>query len=190
MQAWLRHEWHRSGLLLRLTNDACGVANAATRKYLTADHLWYYPPSEAFCRRAEFANLNGNPTGKPYFSQDGYNPLTADQWSQLRAKFNCSVGITNVWRLPQVSGKKRIDGERRAMRWKYKSLHGSQKPLELIETTIKASSDAGDVIWEPFGGLRPAAICALRLGCISYSSAIVNEFYNAAAKRLADAEHS
>ncbi len=186
MQSWLRHEWRRSGLPLRLANDACGVTNAATRKYLTTDHLWYYPPPEAFCRLSEFANQHGNPAGKPYFSQDGNRSLTAEQWSQLRAKFNCPVGITNVWRLPQVSGNKRIDGERRSMRWKYKSLHGSQKPLELIEATIAASSDAGDVIWEPFGGLCPAAICALRLRRESHSAEIVTEFYTAAMQRLVD----
>ncbi len=30
MQQWLRHEWRRSGLPLRLSNEACGVQNAAT----------------------------------------------------------------------------------------------------------------------------------------------------------------
>ena len=42
MQEWLRHEWKRTGLPLHFANEACGVLNAATRKYLTADHLWYY----------------------------------------------------------------------------------------------------------------------------------------------------
>src|SRR5579863_5328953 len=34
-KAWLRAEWHRTGLPLSLANEACGVKNAATRKYLT-----------------------------------------------------------------------------------------------------------------------------------------------------------
>ena len=30
------------------TNVASGVKNAASRKYFTPDHLWYFPPAEAF----------------------------------------------------------------------------------------------------------------------------------------------
>ena len=39
MQEWLRAEWRRTGLPWRAANEACGVSNAATRKYLTGDHL-------------------------------------------------------------------------------------------------------------------------------------------------------
>lgn len=41
---WLRYEWRRAGLPLHRANQACGMANAATRKYLTQDWLWYLPP--------------------------------------------------------------------------------------------------------------------------------------------------
>ena len=44
VQRWMRHEWQRSGLPLKRANEACGVRNAATRKYLTQDWLWYWPP--------------------------------------------------------------------------------------------------------------------------------------------------
>ena len=188
MKEWLRYEWLRSGLPLHLANKACGVANAATRKYLSADHLWYYPPPEAFCRLARYANLHGNPAGRPYFSQDGNQTLTRDQWRRMRAKFDCHVGVTNVWRQPQVAGKNRINGNRQKMSWKYKSLHGSQKPLELIEISVSASTDKGDVIWEPFGGLCPVAVCALQLGRESYSAEVIEEFYTAAVQRLKDAK--
>ena len=184
MQAWLRAEWQRSGLPLRRANDACGVLNAATRKYLTSDHMWYYPPPDAFTRLSAYANLHGRPEGRPYFSLDGTRSLSAAQWARMRAKFNCAVGITNVWTLPHVGGRDRVNGARERMRWKFKSLHGSQKPLELIEIPIRATTDAGDVVWEPFGGLCPVAICAWRLGRESYSAEIVREFYEAAASRL------
>ena len=95
--------------------------------------------------------------------------------------------MTNVWHRPQVAGKKRINGDRQQMQWKYKSLHGSQKPLELIEIAIAATTDVGDVVWEPFGGLCPAAICSLDLGRESHSAEIVSEFYAAAVQRLTDA---
>ena len=184
---WLRREWKRSGLPLRLANAACGVANAASRKYLTADHLWYFPPPEAFERMATFANAHGTPSGRPYFSLDGKRPITSDEWSRYRAKFNCPVGVTNVWRHPQVNGRERINGHRKSMRWKYASLHGSQKPLALIQLAIEACTDPGDVVWEPFGGLCPAAVCSVRLKRSCRSAEVVKEFYEAAVMRLSDA---
>ena len=187
MQEWLRREWRRSGLPLRLANEACGVRNAATRKYLTADHLWYFPPPATFERMAAFANAHGDPAGRPYFSVDGRRPISAAAWGRLRAKFECAVGITNVWRCPQVGGRDRVRGERRRMRWKFRSLHGSQKPLALIELPITATTDPGDVVWEPFGGLCPAAICAWTLDRACHSAEIVPEFYDAAVARLAHA---
>ena len=184
MQEWLRFEWERTGLPFRLANEACGVLNAASRKYLTADHLWYFPPPEAFEQMTRYANKQGDPRGRPYFSVNGKRPISAEEWTVFRAKFNCTVGITNVWRHPQVSGNERIGGIRQRMKWKYKSLHGSQKPLKLIEIPIAASTEPGDVVWEPFGGLCPSAICSYQLRRRCFSAEIVPEFYLAAIERL------
>ena len=186
-QEWLRHEWKRSGLPLRMANQACGVSNAATRKYLTADHLWYFPPPEAFQGLSSFLNEHGDPTGRPYYSIDGRRPMTANEWARCRAKFHCSVGITNVWQAPQVGGSERINGARQSMKGKYMSLHGSQKPLSLVQIAIKASTDPGDVVWEPFGGLCPAAVCAVQMNRFGRSAEIVREFYKAAIERLRNA---
>ena len=185
MQEWLRNEWKRTKLPLRLANEACGVINAATRKYLTSDHLWYYPPVEAFMKMAQYANEHGDPAGRPYFSIDGKQPVTGRQWAKLRAKFACDVGVTNVWREPQVSGSERIQGARNGMKYKFSSLHGSQKPLKFIELTIRASTGQGDVVWEPFGGLCPGAVVSYHFRRRYYAAEIVPEFYAAAVERLA-----
>jgi len=182
MQEWLRHEWKRTKLPFRLANEACGVLNAATRKYLTPDHLWYYPPVDAFVKLAQYANEHGDPAGRPYFSIDGKIPIPGHRWAKLRAKFNCDVGVTNVWREPQVSGTERIQGERNGMKYKFKSLHGSQKPLKFIELTIRASTEKGDVVWEPFGGLCPGAIISYHFGRQYCAAEIIPEFYLAAVK--------
>jgi hypothetical protein len=185
MQEWLRHEWLRSGLALRLANKACGVLNAATRKYLTADHLWYYPPPEAFVKLADYANRHGKPSGRPYFSLDGSSPVSGAEWGKMRAKFQCPVGITNVWQEPQVNGAERIQGERNGMRYKFSSLHGSQKPLRFIELIVQCCTDPGDVVWEPFGGLCPGAVVSYHLGRKYFAAEVIPEFYLAAAERLA-----
>lgn len=185
MQDWLRHEWQRTGLPWHRANEACGVRNAATRKYLSADHLWYYPPVDAFLKLVEYANKHGQPRGRPYFSIDGKRSVTGAEWAEMRAKFHCGAGTTNVWREPQVGGSERMRGERREMRYKFRALHGSQKPLKLIERIIAASTDDGDVVWEPFGGLCPGAMVSHRLKRRYRAAEIVPEFYQAAVQRLA-----
>jgi hypothetical protein len=185
MQDWLREEWKRTGLPFRLANDACKVLNAATRKYLTADHLWYYPPIEAFVNLTEYANKHGYPAGRPYFSIDGRLPISGETWGRLRAKFHCDVGITNVWREPQVSGAERIQGKRNGMKYKFSSLHGSQKPLKFVELAVRACTEDEDVVWEPFGGLCPGAIVSHRLRRLYRGAEIIPEFYTAAVERLA-----
>ena len=187
MQEWLRHEWKRTKLPFRLANEACGLLNAATRKYLTPDHLWYYPPVEAFVRLARYANEHGDPAGRPYFSLDEKHPIPGQVWARMRAKFNCDVGVTNVWHEPQVSGSERIQGVRNGMTYKFSSLHGSQKPLKFIELSVRASTDKGDVVWEPFGGLCPGAVVSWHLGRQYRGAEIIPEFYLAATERLATA---
>jgi len=177
MQEWLRHEWTRTRLPFHLTNQACGVKNAATRKYFTPDHLWYFPPVEAFVAIADFANRHGNQDGKPYFSIDGKRPISPVLWSKMRAKFNFENGITNVWSEPAVRGSERLKADN-------KCIHMNQKPLRLLELSIKSSTDEGDIIWEPFGGLCSAGIASHRLNRKCYSAEINREFYKLATQRL------
>ena len=179
LKQWLRAEWERSGLPLYKANAACGVKNAATRKYLTQCHLWYFPPPEAFALLAQYANQHGNPQGWPYFSLDGIRPATASEWARMRAKFHCPVGITNVWREPAVRGGERLKNA-------YKCVHMNQKPVRLLEQIILASSDTGDVVWEPFGGLCSAAIAAVNTGRLCYSAEILPDYFDIACQRLAD----
>ncbi|XXR46470.1 DNA methyltransferase [Sorangium sp. So ce381] len=178
LKAWLRHEWERSGLPLCQTNEACGVKNAATRKYFTRCHLWYYPPASAFEQIAAFANAHGRPEGRPYFSVDGKRPLTGEEWATLRAKFHCEVGVTNVWQEPAVRGPERFKEDTR-------SIHGNQKPLKLLDRIIRASSDPGDVVWEPFGGLCSVAVAAFAAGRRCYSAEIAPTYHAVASRRLA-----
>lgn len=178
LRDWLRAEWFRTGLPLYKTNEACGVKNAATRKYFTHDHLWYFPPPDMMERVAVYANRHGKPTDWPYFSVTGHWPVTAPEWSRLRAKWNHVHGITNVWTEPAVRGGERLKDE------KARVLHGNQKPLRLIERIITASSDAEDVVWEPFGGLCSAAVAALRTKRTCRSAEMLPDFYAAARTRL------
>ena len=175
---WLRYEWLRTGLPLYKTNEACGIKNAATRKYFTQDHLWYFPPSSMMERLAEYANKHGKQTKWPYFSLDGVLPVTAEQWERMRAKWHHVHSLTNVWSEPAVRGDERIKDN------KAKIVHANQKPLRLIERIITASSDAEDVVWEPFGGLCSAAVASLKTDRRCFSAEINADYYELARTRL------
>lgn len=181
LQDWLRYEWKRTGLPLSRTNEVCGVKNAATRKYFTSCELWYFPPSEAFEKIVNYANIFGEPTQRPFFSIDGINPLTKDAWDKMRSKFNCPLGITNVWNIPPLNGAERlkING---------KSIHFNQKPLKIMDLLINSSSDIGDIIWEPFGGLCSASLAGMKLKRKCYSAEINNQVFEFAKKRIIDFE--
>jgi hypothetical protein len=158
LKQWLLKEWKRSGLPLRQANVACGVADAAVRKYFDQGHLWYFPPAEMFVKLQEYANRHGDAAGRPYFALDGQKQSTAERWAALRSKFKCPHGVTNVWDRNPLSGGERVklNGD------SGKAIHLNQKPLDLITMIIEASSDRGDAIWEPFGGLFTAAVAARR----------------------------
>lgn len=174
---WLRDEWQRSGLPMSQSNAATGTANAATRKYLTQCDMWYFPPGEAVAAMAAWCVENGRDASRPYFSLDGKTPITAAAWNDLRAKWTHEHGVTNVWQEPPVH-----NGERIKIGSAY--LHANQKPLSLLTKQILASTDPGDVIWEPFGGLCSASVAAIRNGRVAHAAEINDTFFAAAKNRI------
>ena len=97
----------------------------------------------------------------------------------MRAKFHFENGVTNVWREPAVRGNERLKNQ-------HKCIHSNQKPLKLINLCIRSSSDVGDMVWEPFGGLCSVAISAHQLKRKCYAAEINSEYFRAAVERLTD----
>jgi site-specific DNA-methyltransferase (adenine-specific) len=183
VKEWLRHEWERSGLPLYRANEACGVKNAATRKYLTKDWLWYYPPGEAVEKMADYASQHGKPTSRPYFSTDGKTPITAQAWDSMRSPWNHRNGITNVWSRPPLQGAERI----KVPGGRNKTAHLNQKPLEFMERQITATTLPGQVVWEPFGGLASASVASIMLGREAFVAECNADYQAIAGARLAKA---
>lgn len=177
LKEWIRSEWQRSGLPMRLANEACGVLNAATRKYLTQCHLWYFPPPEAMQGMASYCTEHGQISDRPYFSLDGKTNFDSRRWERMRSKWRHTHGMTNIWREPPVHGNERV-------KLGSAYLHANQKPLRLMAVQIEASTDEGDVVWEPFGGLCSASIAAARLNRRAFAAEIFDTYYSAAAERL------
>ncbi|MDE0120111.1 MAG: DNA methyltransferase [bacterium] len=193
-KAWLRYEWQRAGLPLHAANGACGVANAATRKYLTQDWMWYFPPPDMMQRLVDYANEHGSIQGAPYYSLDGTHPVTAAEWATLRDKWNHTHGITNVWAEPPLHGRERYKGNgvRSAPRvyspGRNAAVHLNQKPLEFMRRIITAATRSGDTIWEPFGGLCSGVVAAVELGRNGYAAELVDRFADLATERLRSLE--
>ena len=180
IQEWLINEWRRTGLPFKRANEACDVKDVATRKYFDSGHLWYFPPIEMFQKLVDYANQNGQKEGKPYFSIDGKKSLTADEWANMRYKFHCPHGNTNVWDRPALRGKERI----KSPIDNKKAAHLNQKPLDLMRLILEASSDEGDIIWEPFGGLFSGSLAALLINRKAYSAEIDPAYYTLGISRF------
>jgi site-specific DNA-methyltransferase (adenine-specific) len=180
LKRWLLDEWKRSGLPVRAANIACGVADAATRKYLDQGHLWYWMPPEMFERLAAYANEYGKPQGRPYFSIDGQCPMTKAEWAKTRSYFNCPHGVTNVWQRNAVRGAERIKTAGTSGR----AVHLNQKPLDLMMRIIEATTQDKDVVWEPFGGLFTGCVAARRLGRQAYGAETDGTYFHYGVERL------
>jgi hypothetical protein len=191
---WLLQEWKRTGLPRREANAACGVKDAATRKYFDQGWLWYWPPSDVMEMLVEYANANGDPSGRPYYSLDGVKPVNAKEWAAMRSVWNHEHGVTNVWDLPALHGKERYKGSmvRSAPRVHnpsaLSSSHLNQKPLKLMKRIVQACTVPGDIVWEPFGGLCSATVAALELSRNGFAAEIDSGFAEIAGERLRAAQ--
>jgi site-specific DNA-methyltransferase (adenine-specific) len=192
MKEWLLREWKRTGLPQRKANEACGVKDAATRKYFDQGWLWYCPPADIMQQLVAYANEHGRPEGRPYYSLDGIAPVSAEEWASLRSVWNHQHGVTNIWDRPALRSTERYKGSmRRSAPRTYNptalsSTHLNQKPLDLLRMTIGASTRKNDVVWEPFGGLASAVVAATELGRRGYVAERDPHFAALAAERLED----
>jgi site-specific DNA-methyltransferase (adenine-specific) len=89
--------------------------------------------------------------------------------------------VTNVWDRGALRGPERVrvPGGRAA--------HLNQKPQDLVAMLIAASSEPGDVVWEPFGGLFTACLAARALGRRAVGAEIDPAWFAAGVRRLAGA---
>lgn len=93
-------------------------------------------------------------------------------YEDISITFNAEMGLTDVWTDIQFyqKGVKRI--------------HPTQKPLTLIERLIRASSNVGDVILDPFMGSGTTAVAATALGRNWIGFENDEKYYQAAENRI------
>lgn len=84
----------------------------------------------------------------------------------------------NVWEFPRV--RYRMD--------EYEN-HPTQKPISLLERVIKASSNPGDLVLDPFSGTFTTSFVAKQLGRRSIGIEIEEEYVKIGLRRLGLAAH-
>jgi site-specific DNA-methyltransferase (adenine-specific) len=83
-----------------------------------------------------------------------------------------------VWNEPANRGVERIKNESACV-------HLNQKPLKLLDRILRASSDIGDVVWDPFAGLASVGVAAVRSERRYFGAETLPEYHRLASRRLA-----
>ena len=98
----------------------------------------------------------------------------------MRSTFHCPMGITNIWERNPLKGAERVKVPENTG----KAAHLNQKPLDLMRQIIAASSDAGHVVWEPFGGLFSASLAAKQTGRKAFASELDSTYFQLGLSRF------
>ena len=100
-----------------------------------------------------------------------------DYRKSVPTQYNSTKVPGNVWEFPRV--RYRMD--------EYEN-HPSQKPIKLLERIIKASSNKGDVILDPFSGTFTTSYVCKKLERKSIGIEIDRSYYNIGLRRVFDIE--
>ena len=92
-------------------------------------------------------------------------------------KLNGGRQMKNVWRLTAPGADEKIHGK-----------HPTQKPLTLIERCLLASTEPGDLVFDPFAGSGSTGVAALTCGRAFLGSEIDPAYARIAKRRLAAAD--
>ena len=93
-------------------------------------------------------------------------------YDKIAQTFNPEMGITDVWDDIDFYGEKRY--------------HPTQKPMKLIERLIKASSNEGDNVLDPFAGSGTTYIACQNLKRIPYVIEINEEYVESMRRRISE----
>ena len=96
-----------------------------------------------------------------------------DYRKQVPSVYNSRKVPGNVWNMPRV--RYRMD--------EYEN-HPTQKPIVLLDRIIRASSNHGDIVLDPFSGTFTTSYVAKRLGRFSIGIEIEEEYVKIGLRRL------
>jgi site-specific DNA-methyltransferase (adenine-specific) len=148
--------------------------------------IWYYDSSGVqakkyygslyepilFCVKDE-KNYRFNVSNILVEAKTGAKRKLIDYRKPVPTQYNSTKVPGNVWEFPRV--RYRMD--------EYEN-HPSQKPIALLERIIKASSNVGDVILDPFSGTFTTSFVSKELGRKSIGIEIDKSYFNIGLRRV------
>lgn len=158
-----------------------------TNFYLIQELVWNYGAGVACRKRLSPRNEKllwyvKNPK-KYTFNLDSIRDPNVKYPNQKKnGKLKCNPlgkNPSDVWQIAKVtSGKNRSSKER--------TPHPAQFPAELIDRVIKACSNKGDIVLDPFIGSGTTAECAIKNGRYVVGFELEEKYINFAASRLSN----
>jgi site-specific DNA-methyltransferase (adenine-specific) len=85
--------------------------------------------------------------------------------------------MSSVWRIPSVPKREKLHGH-----------HPTQKPLRLVRRALLASSEEGDLVFDPFAGSGTTAVAAKELNRFFVGAELEEEFCELAERRIGGTE--
>ena len=183
LRAYLDGERIRAGLTPAQVTDILG--NFMYGHYFTQSQ-WCLPTADNYAKLREgFSRLNH---GNEYLRREyenlrrEYEDLRREyedlrrEYEDLRRPFSVTADVpyTDVWDFATVSA--------------YPGKHPCEKPLDMLEHIIKASSRPGDVVLDSFMGSGNTGIAAQKLGREFIGIDASAHWYSMAVKRIAEAQ--
>ncbi|MGE3646486.1 MAG: site-specific DNA-methyltransferase, partial [Beijerinckiaceae bacterium] len=134
----------------------CGYALQATGFHILNDIAWFKPnasPNLA-CRMFTASHetllwARRDKKGRHYFN---YRTMKHGDWAADALK-KPDMQMRSVWSIPVTKPSEKVHGK-----------HPTQKPIDLLTRIILASSQAGDVILDPFSGSSTTGIATAASG--------------------------
>lgn len=150
---YLYNEWKRSGLKISDIKKLCGFTGNQPYNWFSPNNsgkgTWQLPKKEHY--------LKLQTTG--YWQKD-YHELKSE-FNNARYPFNLPTGVTDVWEF--IPDKVRYG-------------HKTQKPSDITDRIINASSNEGDLVLVPFVGSGSECVSAKKNGR-NYIGFEINEEY-------------
>jgi site-specific DNA-methyltransferase (adenine-specific) len=112
--------------------------------HIINDIIWFKPnaPPNLSCKYFTHSHEIVLWAGKSKISQHNYNYEKMKRWNNPKDKLkNTDKQMRSVWSIPLIPKNEKKFGK-----------HPTQKPLELLNRIISASSNEGDLILDPFAG--------------------------------------
>ncbi|NBK24965.1 MAG: site-specific DNA-methyltransferase [Spirochaetia bacterium] len=146
-------------------NGVTGTSSVVSRHYFS-DSQWVFPTKELY----EKMQTTG-------FWPIGYEELRKEyeelrkEYEELRRPFNPQYGVYEVIDIPIIN-----NGEN--------TTHSTTKPVKLFETLIKASSNPGDIVFDPFLGSGTTLLASRRTGRVGIGCEKSEEYLPVIKKRI------